>query len=233
MYGSPSSYYGGTDVISLLFSAGAAWVTLSFIAFVAAIVCAVLLYRKYVSTHEAHRPTGAKHDFGPFLRFEKFWTEKILIALFLYNMCLIAFESAAAVVSLLFVIAYSPAGVLLGFVVVVLFFVVSEVLNRLFYEFVMLIVKMWRNTQEIRNCLEGNASASPARPFAANAVPGAAPEPHVQPARAVASEAMRASAEAPQQAGVAADSQGWVCPSCGAKNRQGVFCAQCGKKRPQ
>lgn len=65
MYGS-SSYYGGTDVLSLLFSAGGAWVALSFVAFVAAIVCAVLLYKKFVSGSDTPRFNGKKHDFGPF-----------------------------------------------------------------------------------------------------------------------------------------------------------------------
>lgn len=227
MYGS-SSYCGGTDVLSLLFSAGGAWVALSFVAFVAAIVCAVLLYKKFVSGSDTPRFNGKKHDFGPFLRFERFWSEKILIALFIYNMCLIAFESVAAVVSLLFVIAYSPAGVLLGFVIIALVFVVSEVLNRLFYEFVMLIVKMWRNTQEIRTCLENRSSMQSSKQHEAERGAVSAGTPHAQSPYATP---MQSNAAVYVQADSAGSTQSWVCPSCGAMNRQGVFCAQCGKKR--
>ena len=97
MYGY-SSY--GSDLFSLLGFAGGIWLSLTFVAFVAAIVCTVLLYRKYVSSFDKNQLKNAKHDFGPFLRFEKFWSEKILIVLFIYNMCFIAFGSAAAVIRL-------------------------------------------------------------------------------------------------------------------------------------
>lgn len=163
-----------------------------------------------------------------FLRFERFWSEKILIALFIYNMCLIAFESVAAAVSLLFVIAYSPAGVLLGFVIIALVFVVSEVLNRLFYEFVMLIVKIWRNTQEIRTCLENGAFMQPSKQHEAECGVVSAGAPHAQSPYAAP---MLSNAAVHVQGDSAGSAQSWVCPSCGAVNRQGVFCAQCGKKR--
>ena len=45
-----SSY--GSDLFSLLGFAGGIWLSLTFIAFVAAIVCTVLLYRKYVSSFD-------------------------------------------------------------------------------------------------------------------------------------------------------------------------------------
>lgn len=61
MYGY-SSY--GPDLFSLLGFAGGIWVSLTFIAFVAAIVCTVLLYRKYVSSFDKSQLKNAKHDFG-------------------------------------------------------------------------------------------------------------------------------------------------------------------------
>ena len=153
MYGY-SSY--GSDLFSLLGFAGGIWLSLTFIAFVAAIVCTVLLYRKYVSSFDKNQLKNAKHDFGPFLRFEKFWSEKILIVLFIYNMCFIAFGSAAAVISLLSMLTYDAGSVFIAILTVVVLFVLGEVFNRLFYEFFMLIVKMWRNTQDIRSVLVGN-----------------------------------------------------------------------------
>lgn len=140
MYGY-SSY--GPDLFSLLGFAGGIWVSLTFIAFVAAIVCTVLLYRKYVSSFDKSQLKNAKHDFGPFLRFEKFWSEKILIILFIYNMCFIAFGSAAAVISLLSMLTYDVGSVFIAILTVVVLFALGEVFNRLFYEFFMLIVKMW------------------------------------------------------------------------------------------
>lgn len=115
-----------------------------------------MLYRKYVSSFDNNQLKNAKHDFGPFLRFEKFWSEKILIVLFIYNMCFIAFGSAAAVISLLSMLTYDVGSVFIAILTVAMLFVLGEVFNRLFYEFFMLIVKMWRNTQDIRSAIVGN-----------------------------------------------------------------------------
>ena len=52
MYGY-SSY--GSDLFTLLGFAGGIWLSLTFIAFVAAIVCTVLLYRKYVSSFDKNQ----------------------------------------------------------------------------------------------------------------------------------------------------------------------------------
>lgn len=207
MYG--SSYSSGSDFFSLIFAAGGAWVALSFIAFIAAIVCTVLLYKKYVAEAKTHQVAVSKRDFGPFLRFEKFWSEKILIALFIYHMCLIAFESAAAAISLLFAITYSIAGVFFGLLAIGLLFVLGEVLNRLIFEFFMLILKMWRNTQDIRDAVAPSTSqgAQPVSNPTANSASGAVP---------VSSKPMDDS---------------WICPSCGASNKKGSFCAQCGSHR--
>ena len=43
---------------------------LGFIAFVAAIVVTVLLYRKFIASANVHILPGVKHDWGPFFRFE-------------------------------------------------------------------------------------------------------------------------------------------------------------------
>ncbi len=49
-----------------------------------------------------------------------------------------------------------PGSVFIAILTVVVLFVLGEVFNRLFYEFFMLIVKMWRDTQDIRSVLVGN-----------------------------------------------------------------------------
>ena len=237
MYGY-SSY--GSDLFSLLGFAGGIWLSLTFIAFVAAIV---LLYRKYVSSFDKNQLKNAKHDFGPFLRFEKFWSEKILIVLFIYNMCFIAFGSAAAVISLLSMLTYDAGSVFIAILTVVVLFVLGEVFNRLFYEFFMLIVKMWRNTQDIRSVLVGNDALESA-PVYCEPVQ----EPYRQASvnsesanadqRVAASEAVDFSKTNPLPVAQASPQQGgfdqnssWSCPACGASNKAGVFCSQCGMRR--
>lgn len=85
MFGVTSSR-SGSDIFSLLSLSGGIWLSLTLVAFIAAIVCTVLLYRKYVSEPGASKVPGAKHDFGPFLRFEKFWSEKSL-SFFSFTTC--------------------------------------------------------------------------------------------------------------------------------------------------
>lgn len=247
MYGY-SSY--GPDLFSLLGFAGGIWLSLTFIAFIAAIVCTVLLYRKYVSSFDNNQLKNAKHDFGPFLRFEKFWSEKILIVLFIYNMCFIAFGSAAAVISLLSMLTYDVGSVFIAIFTVAMLFVLGEVFNRLFYEFFMLIVKMWRNTQDIRSAIVGNdafESASvycepakePYHQVSVNTQGSAvAPENTNANQRVAASEAVDFSktnplpvVQTPPQQGVFDQDSSWSCPACGASNKAGVFCSQCGKRR--
>lgn len=230
-----SSYRGGSDIFSLLSISGGIWVSLTFIAFIAAIVCTVLIYKKYVSEPAVNKAPGSKHDFGPFLRFEKFWSEKILIVFFLYNMCFIAFGSAAAAISLLSTIAYSAAGALFGILLVAVLFVLGEVSNRLFYEFFMLIVKMWRNTQDIRAVLVGN-TGSTASNSEGNVTQDVSSKNVTQNKTFSNAGHLDPSATNPispvaNPAYANAEDSSWTCASCGTINRAGVFCSQCGKRR--
>lgn len=230
-----SSYRGGSDIFSLLSISGGIWLSLTFIAFIAAIVCTVLIYKKYVSEPVVNKAPGSKHDFGPFLRFEKFWSEKILIVLFLYNMCFIAFGSAAAAISLLSTIAYSAAGALFGILLVVVLFVLGEVSNRLFYEFFMFIVKMWRNTQDIRAVLTGNSGFTASnsesdvtQSDSSKTVTGNKIASNVEYLDPSATNPISPVSNPPY-----ANAKGfsWTCSSCGTENKAGVFCSQCGKRR--
>lgn len=248
MYGY-SSY--GSDLFSLLGFAGGIWLSLTFIAFVAAIVCTVLLYRKYVYSFDKAQLKSAKHDFGPFLRFEKFWSEKILIVLFIYNMCFIAFGSAAAVISLLSMLSYDIGSVFFGILTVVVIFVLGEVLNRLFYEFFMLIVKMWRNTQDICSAIVGYDALESA-PVSSGSIPvsdhycasvdsqwsDVVPEAVVtnqQVAAPMTGDSSKTNplpvVQVPSQQDEINQTASWSCPACGASNKAGSFCAQCGNRR--
>lgn len=232
-----SSYRSDTDIFGLLSLSGGIWISLTFVAFIAAIVCTVLIYKKYVSEDKVNPKAGLKHDFGPFIRFEKFWSEKILIVLFVYNMCFIAFGSAAAAISLLSTIAYSAVGAFFGIIFVIVVFVLGEVSNRLFYEFFMLIVKMWRNTQDIRTTLAKDV------PMQASASNGGSFQPvssNVNSVNTVHPKNIRTDLSSTNpippvkhasfQAETSSD-LAWTCDSCGAKNKAGSFCSQCGKHR--
>ena len=72
---------------------------LGFIAFVAAIVVTVLLYRKFIASANVHKLPGVKHDWGPFFRFEHLIIENILKVLYIFAACLIAFECAASIIT--------------------------------------------------------------------------------------------------------------------------------------
>ncbi len=236
MFGVTSSR-SGSDIFSLLSLSGGIWLSLTLAAFIAAIVCTVLLYRKYVSEPGASKVPGAKHDFGPFLRFEKFWSEKILIVLFIYNMCFIAFGSAAAAISLLSTIAYSAAGAFFGVILVAVLFVLGEVSNRLFYEFFMLIVKMWRNTQDIRAAVASSphSSVSDSKADASHVDSRGAVPRDEDASNAVRLDLSPTSPISPvasaSSSPKASNDSSWTCASCGAKNKAGVFCSQCGKRR--
>lgn len=114
----------------------------------------------------------------------------------------------------------------------------------------MLIVKMWRNTQDIRSVLVGNDALESApvycepvqEPYRQASVnsqgSSVAPESANADQRVAASEAVDFSKTNPLPVAQASPQQGgfdqnssWSCPACGASNKAGVFCSQCGMRR--
>lgn len=151
MYGSYAYGYGGyngliaTASISLL---------LGFVAFVAAIVVTVLFYKKYIAVDNIHKvqPSQAlkHHDWGPFFRFEHLIVENILKVLYIFFASLIAFESAVGILSSLMGIFSDPGAVLFSIIFILIICVVLEVVTRLWFEFSLLTVLIWKNTSAIR-----------------------------------------------------------------------------------
>lgn len=133
---------------------------LGFIAFVAAIVVTVLLYRKFISTDNIHKVPGVKHDWGPFFRFEHLIIENILKVLYIFAACLIAFECAASIITSLLSIMYDPGAAFAGIIVMLIVCVVLEVINRLWFEFSLLTVLIWKNTSAIRKSVSGSDGIS-------------------------------------------------------------------------
>ncbi len=180
------------------------FMALGFIAFIAAIVVTVLLYKKFVS--DSALSVSQKRDWRPFFRFETLLIDKILKALYIFTASLIAFESVAAMVASLCAIIADPIGALVGIILIAVLCIVLEVLNRLGFEQTMLLILIWRNSADLRKGLVGDSRGN-AAPSNAN----------------VGTTSVSASASFGEPIG-------WHCGSCGTYNKSGAFCAQCGKK---
>lgn len=210
------------------------FMVLGFIAFVAAIVVTVLLYRKFVS--DGTPRVSGKRDWRPFFRFETLLIDKILKAFYIFTSCLIAFESVAAIVAGLCSLIANPIGALAGIIVIAIGCIVLEVLNRLGFEQTMLMILVWRNTSDLRKGLVGDQSygSAPSGPVG-NRVAQSSSYP-AEGARAGYSGATHPatpSAQSSSYGSSAASSAAWTCPSCGTANKAGSFCSQCGKRKPE
>lgn len=131
------------------------------LAFIAAIVVTVLLYRKFISSQKPIKVPGAKYNWAPFFRFENLIVEKILQALFIFTACLIAFESAASIITSIVSIAMYPYGAgaaLTSIIAALIVCVVLEVINRVGFEFSIMTVLICKNTTAIRAKVCGDAS---------------------------------------------------------------------------
>ena len=211
-----SSYYGG-----ILPSTGTGLV-LSVIAFIAAIVVTVLLYMKYISEGKV-TTQATKHDWGPFFRFESLIIEKILKVLYLFTTCLIAFEAIASVIASFTIIVYAPGMAITGIITILIVCALLELLNRLGFEFTLMIVLIWKNTSDIRKTMKNGSanntvSSADASTSAASSSKPTAPENEFSKKPETASF-------------VQSKSISWICAQCGNTNKAGTFCSQCGTKK--
>lgn len=223
-----SSYYGG-----ILPSTGTGLV-LSVIAFIAAIVVTVLLYMKYISEGKV-TTQATKHDWGPFFRFESLIIEKILKVLYLFTTCLIAFEAIASVIASFTIIVYAPGMAITGIITILIVCALLELLNRLGFEFTLMIVLIWKNTSDIRKAMKNSSanntvSSTAASTSAASSSPAAgttAPMPSIK--EEITENEL---SKKPETASfVQSKSTSWICPQCGNTNKAGTFCSQCGTKK--
>lgn len=160
-----SGYDTGYDLFSgigagLMASLGSA-LLLGFVAFIAAIVVTVILYKKYLKDPTKVKTPGQKRDWGAFFRFENLIVEKIMQVLYLFTALLIAFDGVANVISALLLIVSSPGLSLILIIVYIIGFFVCEVLNRLWFELVMVLVLIWKNTNELRKHFCGDFFGRP------------------------------------------------------------------------
>lgn len=160
MYGYDYMYGPSSSVSVLAF-------ILSLLAFIAAIVVTVVLYKKFIAIDDPTRLPGTKRDWGSFFRFEHLIIENILKVLYLFIACLIAFECAATVLSSLPSIIVAPGQVIGGVILCMIAFIVLEVINRLWFEFALLIVLIWKNTSALRKASMGDDPTMPSSDSAA------------------------------------------------------------------
>ena len=215
--GGYSGYYGygmGGSPLNSLLQAGTAFTVLSIVAFIASIVCTVIVYKKYVSTADAYSRVNRdkQETLRSFLRFDTLIIEKILKAFYLFGAISTVFFALAFLISSLFVSAGAFGGTLIA---VIIFVPISELVHRVVYEFVMLNIVIARNSTEIKNMMQGNnpqANSTPTQSAPMQGTPGnvASPSPNYS------------------AVGGAAVSQS-VCPHCGNPLKPGQkFCGVCG-----
>lgn len=153
MYGMYGSYG------SMATQAGVGLV-LAFIAFIAAIVVTVIFYRKFISVDNVYKTPGVKGDWGPFFRFEHLIIENILKVLYIFTASLIAFECAASIITSFFGFMYDAGAAFGGIILFLILFVVLEIINRLWFEFSLLTVLIWKNTSAIRKSVAADDTSS-------------------------------------------------------------------------
>lgn len=133
---------------------------LAFIAFIAAIVVTVIFYRKFISVDNVYKTPGVKGDWGPFFRFEHLIIENILKVLYIFTASLIAFECAASIITSFFGFMYDAGAAFGGIIFFLILFVVLEIINRLWFEFSLLTVLIWKNTSAIRKSVAADNSSN-------------------------------------------------------------------------
>lgn len=138
---------------------------LAFIAFIAAIVVTVIFYRKFISVDNVYKTPGIKGDWGPFFRFEHLIIENILKVLYIFTASLIAFECAASIITSFFGFMYDAGAAFGGIIFFLILFVVLEIINRLWFEFSLLTVLIWKNTSAIRKSVAADDTSSNAGGF--------------------------------------------------------------------
>ena len=176
-YGNDLSAYSDDAAV-----AGTVFVILLLIAIIVTIVLTVVLYRQY-----AKEPGEKAFDFsnkatwGPFLKFDTMVVDKVLRVLYIF--CAVGF----ALLELAIVLS-SIAGGFGSFLVTLIFCalitIVVELFIRVQFELAMLLVKINRNTTDIKHTVCGDAPVYPTLPTY-GAAP-AQPNPPVQPVTPVA-----------------------------------------------
>ncbi len=185
--------YLGSDFSSYMTDALSGSVVAVIIAFILALVGSILLFVLFLPKANENKFHGFLGYMYDFLHFKKLVLEVILKFLYVFNA---AFVTLAGVF-LLFINPLSSLMMLIG----------GNLLLRIGYEFVLLIIMICKNTSEINKKLSAGASVSPIQQAPAqNPIPTPVSAPSPTPAAAS------------------------FCGYCGKKLNPGeTVCPQCGK----
>ena len=176
-YGNDLSAYSDDAAVT-----GAVFVILLLIAIIVTIVLTVVLYRRY-----AQEPGEKSFDFsnkatwGPFLKFDTLIVDKLLRVLYIFCAVGFALFELAIVLSS---IAGGFGSFLMTLIFCALVTIVFELFIRVQFELAILLVKINRNTTDIKHTVCGDAPVYPTLPTY-GAAP-AQPNPPVQPVTPVA-----------------------------------------------
>lgn len=223
------------------------------VAFIAAIVLTVIIYKRYVGSVGGGLRIDPRDQrtWGPFLNFDTLIIDKVLKALYIFNAIFLAFALCVLAIGMLF----EGFGQFMAFLcVAVIALVAGELLLRLGYELIMMTIVIARNTSAIKRKLcqdevadeDGISSLTPGSapvsepaaepayvyvPLVAEPAPTPAPEPAPTPAPEPVAAPEPAAEPAPvapiNELGAAVSS----CPQCGAAvTSSDKFCSVCGFK---
>lgn len=179
-----NSYYGYNG-LNWLMAAGSASVVLLVIAFIAAIVLTVIVYREYISGYGSKTVSFKdKSTWGPFFRFETFLVDKVLKALYIFAAIFTATAACAGVIIAIIAAAgvgsYNGSYGIAAFFTILLSdvvsFIIFEFLARIGYELQIMFITLCQNTTAIRNKVVGvQVDTRPNRPVSRWAMPRQAP----------------------------------------------------------
>lgn len=143
------------------------------VALIAAIVMAIMGYRKYATDPmEKSISIGDQSTWGPYLRFDTLLIDKIVKALYLFNALFVAFVYIAVLIGSLF----NGFGAFLATLIFGgLACIVIELLVRVFHESIMLAVIVARNTSDIKRMMGASGSDAGSLPTPGRPQPGPAP----------------------------------------------------------
>lgn len=193
----------GLNLFDSVTKGGPIWI----IGFIAFIIGSIVMSYLFLSKDAPQRNS----KLGEFLLFDRFVIKKVIQVVNLICFVSITVISVCIVFSLTATIG--ALGFFSGLIGGAMFFCISQLLNRLVFEQVMLIVSVTTDVKDLRNRFVDGAQPAVASLSAATPVPDASPK-----------------APAPVASTAAAASDSWTC-ACGKTGNTGRFCAECGSPR--
>lgn len=151
-------YGSGLGSLGSVIQGGTAFAILTLVALIAAIVVAVILYKKYVAAPPSANSVQNKANWGPFLRFDRMIIYNVLCALYIFCASFALFEAVAIALA---AIAGGVGAFLVALILAAIGCVVTELLLRVSFETSMLLVNVTRNTTAIKNQVCGTDDQDP------------------------------------------------------------------------